>query len=274
MVTKENFEEYALLYVDKELTKAEEKALLDFVALHPEFKAELQAYTATILIPDNNISFSNKEALLQEEPKTGIINLSSYKIYYAMAAGILALLFVLFLNKNTVETKTIAQNNTKLNTTKLSSPINTLNEVEKESTTKVIVARTKSTPQIHQQEEDLNNVHPLPSAKEVTIDEVPSRLNMVAHGIKGVEETDIAALDLKPIPATPSYTPTLIEATPGYFADNVAPLFALNESASGLTELSKVVTNKISDVRATAKQLKGSDVKIKIGNKEILIAKL
>ncbi|MBW7912220.1 MAG: hypothetical protein H3C54_00600 [Taibaiella sp.] len=69
MVNMENYEEYMLLYADRELTPEQEKALLDFVALHPELKPELEAYAATRLQPEEAMIFTGKDALIKTEPK-------------------------------------------------------------------------------------------------------------------------------------------------------------------------------------------------------------
>lgn len=275
MVTKDNFEEYALLYVDNELTKVEEEALLNFVALHPDFKTELEAYKAAVLAPDSLLTFDNKEDLLKPAPKASIISLHSNKLYYAAAASIIALLFVLFLNNGKKEsTTTVAQNTPAKQTIKIPIQRPAPTKKQPETTATTVVKKPIVAPKHQQQAPRVSDAPSLPSAKERIQQSAPAQLEGFANNYQGIEEASIAALDVKPITTTTSYTPTIVEETPGYFADNVAPLLALNESAVSITQLSRVVTDKISDVKATAKQLKGSDVKIKIGNKEIFITKL
>ena len=268
MVTKDNFEEYALLYADKELTKVEEKALLNFVAQHPELKPELDAYASVVLTPDTNIVFSEKKDLLKESPKASIISFSRHKFYYAAAASVIALLFILFLNNNNTPTNTIAQNSTETNDI-------TQETSHKNKTQKIITSDTPTQPLKPEQHSIAQNTAKLiPSAKPSRVMTEPLQATIVPDEFVTLEESNIAALDVKSATTSIVYKPTLIEKTPGYFESSVAPLFALNETTEGLTELSKIVTNKINNVKNTAKQLKGSDVKLKIGNKEILIATL
>lgn len=68
-----NYEEYMLLYADRELSNEEEQALLDFVKQHPELEAELKAYAATRLQADTTVVFERKESMLKTEADvTGI----------------------------------------------------------------------------------------------------------------------------------------------------------------------------------------------------------
>jgi anti-sigma factor RsiW len=69
-ITLDNYEEYLILQVDGELSAGEERELEVFLAAHPELEAEAAAYAAVKLVPDENIVFEGKEALLKPEPAT------------------------------------------------------------------------------------------------------------------------------------------------------------------------------------------------------------
>jgi hypothetical protein len=60
MITKENIEAYLLDFQEGNLSQFEIKMLMDFVALHPEFKDDLDIQPLPI---DPSIEFSNKEIL-------------------------------------------------------------------------------------------------------------------------------------------------------------------------------------------------------------------
>lgn len=66
-ITILNYEEYFLLYADRELSGAEMKAVEEFVASHPELRRELEGFLDTIQRPDEAIAFPHKDALMNNE---------------------------------------------------------------------------------------------------------------------------------------------------------------------------------------------------------------
>lgn len=62
-ITRENYEEYFLLYIDNELSVDERKEVDAFVLLHPDLREELELLEGTKLDADL-VSFSEKDALL------------------------------------------------------------------------------------------------------------------------------------------------------------------------------------------------------------------
>lgn len=68
-VNKNNIEEQILLYVDGELNTAEASALLQYIALHPEWHSLLDEYKSLVIPQDDDLVFEGKEALLQPEPQ-------------------------------------------------------------------------------------------------------------------------------------------------------------------------------------------------------------
>jgi hypothetical protein len=93
MVTWENYEEYLLLHVDGELSDAEQKALLGFIALHPEVEDELKLYQSTVLQADTTVAYSPKEALLKSTPIVKTIALGQWW-KYGVAAGVILIVSV------------------------------------------------------------------------------------------------------------------------------------------------------------------------------------
>jgi hypothetical protein len=65
-ISRENYEEYFLLYIDNELSADERKAVDAFVLLHPDLREELDLLAGTKLDADL-ISFPEKDALLSQQ---------------------------------------------------------------------------------------------------------------------------------------------------------------------------------------------------------------
>ena len=78
MITRYNYEEYFLLYVDNELSAAERKAVEEFVQQNPDLGDDLNMLQQSVLKPENNIRFENKELLLKQTEEDNLINLTNY----------------------------------------------------------------------------------------------------------------------------------------------------------------------------------------------------
>ncbi len=102
MVNMENYEEYMLLYADRELNPEQEQALLAFVQQHPELKAELAAYAATRLQPDEELVFTGKDALIKTEPGGRTMWLGGWKAY-AAAASVILFIVLFSINRHSME---------------------------------------------------------------------------------------------------------------------------------------------------------------------------
>jgi anti-sigma factor RsiW len=63
LVTEANFEEYAVAYIDGELSGEALQAFEAFVAAHPTMKEELSLFSATKLQPDASVVFEDKASL-------------------------------------------------------------------------------------------------------------------------------------------------------------------------------------------------------------------
>jgi anti-sigma factor RsiW len=79
-ISRHNYEEYFILYMDNELAPAERRMVEDFVQLHPDLKEELELLQQFKLTPDTNIVFAGKEELLKGK-EVSIVNLSNYEEY-------------------------------------------------------------------------------------------------------------------------------------------------------------------------------------------------
>ncbi len=113
MVTWDNYEEYIIMHADGELSPEEETALQAFIALHPELKSELDAYSAVKLTPDTTVVFANKESLLKNAPAGRIIAFPQWR-KYSVAAGVALLLGLSVYKWNATPsvTETVAKNDT------------------------------------------------------------------------------------------------------------------------------------------------------------------
>jgi hypothetical protein len=84
MITRNNYEEYFMLYADNELSAADKKAVETFVIQNPDLEKELLMVQQTILKPDNNIIFENKNLLLKQTFSDSIINITNYEEYFLL----------------------------------------------------------------------------------------------------------------------------------------------------------------------------------------------
>src|SRR4051812_47606889 len=73
VLTRANYEEYFLLYVDEELTPEAKQAVEAFTALHPDLKEELDLLCSTKL-PAEDLCFFNKEDLLADSMKVQAVD--------------------------------------------------------------------------------------------------------------------------------------------------------------------------------------------------------
>jgi anti-sigma factor RsiW len=67
MITRENYEEYFLLYVDNELPAAARLAVEKFVADNPDLQEDLDTLLQCRVHPDHHAVFPGKEALFQQD---------------------------------------------------------------------------------------------------------------------------------------------------------------------------------------------------------------
>lgn len=81
-ITLHNYEEFFLLYADKELSAEERLAVEQFVEAHPDLKAELEMIQQTILPQSNEVFFPDKESLFRTTDTDNLVNLTNYESYF------------------------------------------------------------------------------------------------------------------------------------------------------------------------------------------------
>jgi len=79
MITRNNYEEFFLLYVDNELSPADREAVERFVDEQPDLKEELELLLQCKITPDEMPSFSGKEQLHRY---VSLINLNNYEEWF------------------------------------------------------------------------------------------------------------------------------------------------------------------------------------------------
>ncbi len=260
MVTKENFEDYAILYVDKELTKEEEMALLAFVEQHPEYQQELNLYKASIIDLDTQVQFIDKGSLYKEE-KTKVIGFNTRYIYYA-AASIIALLFLVFYKKSNDSNIPIASNTTATTTKSIENKI----FVPQPSKT---IAKVVDTIKPHNTKQVPIKSNTIPRADIITLAGIPTTNHYTILDDKQPQFEQVTTVEI------PEYIANDINIIDNETANNkISNLFAITETTRGMAELGKLANKKIDHIKDVTAQLKGSDVVLQLGKKEILIVKL
>lgn len=63
-ITRHNYEEYFILYLDNELSSEQRRSVEEFTQLHPDLQEELELLLQTKFTPDEQVIFSQKEELL------------------------------------------------------------------------------------------------------------------------------------------------------------------------------------------------------------------
>jgi len=81
MITRNNYEEFFLLYVDNELSPAERKAVERFVGENPDLREEWDLLLQCRISPDEAPVFAGKASLLREETPS-LINLNNYETWF------------------------------------------------------------------------------------------------------------------------------------------------------------------------------------------------
>lgn len=92
MITRHNYEELFLLYLDNELSPAERQSVEVFVKENPDLVEEMSALQQCRLTPDDEVSFGNLEPLLKDNRDRFIVPLRFNTMTRVAAAAILLLL--------------------------------------------------------------------------------------------------------------------------------------------------------------------------------------
>ena len=83
-ITRQNYEEYFLLYVDNELNIVQRKAVEAFVEENPDLRAELIMLQDSILPADDEIVFKHKESLLRTSTAPNPVNETNCEEYFIL----------------------------------------------------------------------------------------------------------------------------------------------------------------------------------------------
>lgn len=268
MVTWENYEEYLMLYVDGELGKDEQKALLDFANQHPEVQDELKTYQATVFQPELTQVFESKERLLRKEPAGKVIALGQW-VRYGVAAGVILLLGLAaskWFNRD------------------VTSPVNT-NDIVKQEVTQpkaqeVLPAQNKQqpatavkTPAIRQRESNSiagNSVHSSPKnlVKGNTFPKM--EIAPVAPIVRELETEETVE---QPMPLAITKVNVNIEdeggdAERGRF---LGWLPVNEEKREGLESLKENLDSKLAKAKNIKNNLKDTELALRLGNKELFV---
>ncbi len=81
-ITRHNYEEYFMLYIDNELNAAGRAAVEGFVQENPDLAAELEALRDTQFLPDESVVFTAKHDLLRSGNPVTAANHEDYFISY------------------------------------------------------------------------------------------------------------------------------------------------------------------------------------------------
>ncbi|MBO9635509.1 MAG: hypothetical protein J7578_20565, partial [Chitinophagaceae bacterium] len=84
-ITRQNYEEWLLLYVDNELSLAERIIVDDFLAANPDLQQELEMLQQSTFQPDEDIVFQHKASLLRSDNGLTLTeeNCEQYFVLYA-----------------------------------------------------------------------------------------------------------------------------------------------------------------------------------------------
>lgn len=83
-ITRQNYEEFFLLYVDNELNIAQRKAVETFVEENPDLRAEFIMLQQSVLPVDEHITFSHKQDLLKMTADPNPVNETNCEEYFIL----------------------------------------------------------------------------------------------------------------------------------------------------------------------------------------------
>lgn len=279
MVNMENYEEYMLLYADRELTPEQEKALLDFVALHPELKPELEAYAATRLQPEEAMIFIGKDALIKTEPGGKTMWLGGWKAYAAAATVILFIVLFSINRHSTKETQPVVVKNQTI-TEPVTTPPPVINEepvktkeLHSNQPVNTVAVKTTTTgvkKQAVQQQQVIEH-------KAAPIAPVAEHENIVVES--AVKEdtaqyiAEVTTPQKKAITETreaTTITPQPVDKKNNFIAT------VLGEKPAGFEKLEEEVNEKLNSVKTIREQIKNTDAEVsfRIGKKELFTVRL
>lgn len=258
-VNMENYEEYILMYVDKELSKAEVDALMNFLEKHPELKTELKAYEATVVTTTDTISYPEKDQLLKTAPKA--IRLGNCKYYAAaacvlLAAGIFAIMQMRHQNTQLAITDGFHRT-IEVNQPQRPEPTETKEPIAPPKPA-ITIAQNSSVPKqpaiIKNNKHThivISSINPQPSLM------LPQDINITEQ----VAVNNITSDAMEPVKEIPANT-------------FIANSLNLSDRTAGVSELELALNNKIEKVKNIKESIKGTDIVFRLGSKQIFSATL
>ena len=287
MVNLENYEEYMMMYADGELNEAETKALMDFVAANPELAKELEAYSATKLVPDTTMVYANKDQLMKAPPAGGrTIGMRTWWMYAAAAAVLLFAVTIFRQGGDTPDSPAVASNTPASTQPVSTQPTQTPvieNKTEKDSNREELHSNPVS-PVNHE-----NNIANAKSKKQkvkTVIEEQPKEEIRIAKEEKTIPAPQQPAYKPENEPVQqviaqqtekPNKTEEANETTeelnqPQKQRRRLLDILPISKSKKeGASMIASAVTKRVENV---TDNLKDTDIKFKIGNKEIFVVKL
>lgn len=287
MVNMENYEEYMMMYADGELNEAEIKALMAFVDAHPELRKELEAYTATKLLPDTTLVYANKEALLKTPPASGrTIGMRTWWMYAAAAAVLLFAIIIIKQSGDAIDSPVVVDTQTEQPASSQSTHTPVINNtIQKDSNTEElhsIPANSVTNENIVLKKSKVKNQKSKTVFEEKTVEEpkivkeetfTPVQQPVYKTANEPVQEV-IAQQTTQPnsIEETTSAPVETINNEPQKQKKRLLDILPINKNKKeGVNMIANALTKRIENV---TENLKDTDVKLKIGNKEIFIVKL
>jgi hypothetical protein len=82
MITRDNYQELFLLYVDNELSAADRSMVEDWVAANPDLREEWESLLSCRILPEEGLVFQDKQSLLRTTATMGDIEESNYQDYF------------------------------------------------------------------------------------------------------------------------------------------------------------------------------------------------
>jgi hypothetical protein len=290
MVNMTNYEEYMLLYADRELKPEEEQALLAFVTAHPELKAELEAYAATRMQPDEAIVYEGKDSLLKTAEPVRRIGLGNWKMY--MAAACVLLVAVLFITnrKNTDETADLTTVKETITAPVTKNPQAPIHETLDDTTLNNIALQKK----VHSTQ-PVNTIAVKKAAVKqeiIAVNKVPVKhkvtdpATIATHRKRDTTVQTIAHAPKEKTTTQPELpavgeeaTPQVVDGVtiPGRKKSGIANRFiaaVLGDKPQGIEGLEAALDDKLAAAKNIGEEIKDTEVKLRIGKKELLIVRL